>query len=706
MQVFMRTSFIVLCSYCLALVSCSQKPMNKTPDTTVHKHTNALIHESSPYLLQHAHNPVNWYPWGDEALAKARKENKLLLVSVGYAACHWCHVMEHESFEDEEVAAYMNEHFVCIKVDREERPDVDQVYMNAAQLITGRGGWPLNCIAMPDGRPIYAGTYFQKDQWLNVLSQVYNFVTQYPDKAEQQANSLTKGVQTSEMVVLNEQEIDLHEEDLDLIFKNWKKRIDYEEGGHEGAPKFPMPVGFQYLLNYYDHSGNQDALRAVLVTLDKMAAGGIYDQIGGGFARYSTDDIWKAPHFEKMLYDNGQLVSLYASAYQLTKNPRYREIVEETLEFTKRELTSNDGGFYSSLDADSEGEEGKFYVWTMEELKAILGNDAELVSAYYNATEKGNWEHKNNILLCSYNEEKLCKKFEISEEELAKKVAKAKVALMKARDKRIRPGLDDKVLTSWNGLMLKGYVDAYRCLNEEDYLETALTNAQFLLDEMKDEDHRLYRNFKNGKASINGFLDDYAFTASAFIALYQATFDEKWLKEARHLCRYAVEHFYDKQSGMFFYTSNLDPALIARKMEVSDNVIPAANSEMAKNLFVLGQYFYQETYLEMAGKMLNNVKEQTFRGNTYYANWDLLMLWLIQEPYQVAIVGKDYEAKRIELDEHYLPNAFLMGGATEGTLPLLENKLQKGSTTIYVCRNKACKLPTNEVKEALKQLTD
>lgn len=680
--------------------------MNKTPDTTVHKHTNALIHESSPYLLQHAHNPVDWYPWGEEALTKARKENKLLLVSVGYAACHWCHVMEHESFEDEEVAAYMNEHFVCVKVDREERPDVDQVYMNAAQLITGRGGWPLNCIAMPDGRPIYAGTYFQKEQWLNVLSQVYNFVTQYPDKAEQQANSLTKGVQTSEMVVLNEQEIDLHEEDLDLIFKNWKKRIDYEEGGHEGAPKFPMPVGFQYLLNYYDHSGNQDALRAVLVTLDKMAAGGIYDQIGGGFARYSTDDIWKAPHFEKMLYDNGQLVSLYASAYQLTKNPRYREIVEETLEFTKRELTSKDGGFYSSLDADSEGEEGKFYVWTMEELKAILGNDAELVSAYYNATEKGNWEHKNNILLCSYNEEKLCKKFEISEEELAKKVAKAKVALMKARDKRIRPGLDDKVLTSWNGLMLKGYVDAYRCLGDKAYLETALTNAQFLLDEMKDEDHRLYRNFKNGKASINGFLDDYAFTASAFIALYQATFDEKWLKEARHLCRYAVEHFYDKQSGMFFYTSNLDPALIARKMEVSDNVIPAANSEMAKNLFVLGQYFYQETYLEMAGKMLNNVKEQTFRGNTYYANWDLLMLWLIQEPYQVAIVGKDYEAKRIELDEHYLPNAFLMGGATEGTLPLLENKLQKGSTTIYVCRDKACKLPTNEVKEALKQLTD
>ena len=706
MQVLMRTSFIILCSFCLTLVSCSQKPMNKTPDTTVHKHTNALIHESSPYLLQHAHNPVDWYPWGEEALTKARKENKLLLVSVGYAACHWCHVMEHESFEDEEVAAYMNEHFVCIKVDREERPDVDQVYMNAAQLITGRGGWPLNCIAMPDGRPIYAGTYFQKEQWLNVLSQVYNFVTQYPDKAEQQANSLTKGVQTSEMVVLNEQEIDLHEDDLEVIFRNWKKRIDYDEGGHQGAPKFPMPVGFQYLLNYYDHSGNQDAIRAVLVTLDKMAAGGIYDQIGGGFARYSTDDIWKAPHFEKMLYDNGQLVSLYASAYQLTKNPRYREVVEETLEFTKRELTSKEGGFYSSLDADSEGEEGKFYVWKLEELEEALGSKAELIAAYYNATEKGNWEHKNNILLCSDNVEKLCKKFDLSEDELQKEVQKAKNTLMKARSKRVRPGLDDKVLTSWNGLMLKGYVDAYRYLGIEDYLETALTNAQFLLDEMKEQDHRLHRNYKNGKASINGFLDDYAFAASAFIALYQATFDEQWLMEARHLCRYAVEHFYDERSGMFFYTSKLDPALIARKMEVSDNVIPAANSEMAKNLFVLGQYFYQETYVEMARKMLNNVKEQTFKGNTYYANWDLLMLWLIDEPYQVAIVGKDYEAKRKELDQHYLPNAFLMGGATEGTLPLLENKLQKGSTTIYVCRNKACKLPTTDVGEALKQLAD
>lgn len=702
----MKTHLVLGCLYCFVLVSCSQQPMSKTPESTTHAHTNALIHESSPYLLQHAHNPVDWYPWGEEALKLAKKENKLLLVSVGYAACHWCHVMEHESFEDEEVAEYMNAHFVCVKVDREERPDVDQVYMNAAQLVTGRGGWPLNCIALPDGRPLYAGTYFPKEQWLNVLSQVYNFVQQYPDRAEQQAQSLTDGVKSSELIVLNEQQIDLHEEDLELVFKNWKQRIDYEEGGHQGAPKFPMPVGFQYLLSYYDHSGNQDALRAVQVTLDKMASGGIYDQIGGGFARYSVDDIWKVPHFEKMLYDNGQLVSLYAAAYQLSNNPRYKQVVEQSLDFIERELTSKEGGFYSSLDADSEGEEGKFYVWTMEELRSVLGDRAELIAAYYRATEKGNWEHGNNILLRTEDEERICQKFEISAQDLAQEVEKAQKALMKERATRVRPGLDDKVLTSWNGLMLKGYVDAYRALGKEEYLNTALRNAEFLLQHMKEDDHRLNRNYKEGKASINGFLDDYAFTISAFVALYQATFNEKWLMEAQHLCEYAIENFYDGKSGMFFYTSKLDPALIARKMEVSDNVIPAANSEMAKNLFVLGQYFYKEDYTDKARKMLNNVKEQTFRGNTYYANWDALMLWLIHEPFQVAIVGKDYEAKRKELGQQFLPNAFFMGGADEGSLPLLENKLQEGKTMIYVCRDKACKLPTPSVDEALRQLVD
>jgi len=666
--------------------------------------TNRLIKESSPYLLQHAHNPVNWYPWGKEALEKAKEENKLIIVSIGYAACHWCHVMEHESFEDKEVARFMNANFVCIKVDREERPDIDQVYMNAIQLITGNGGWPLNCITLPDGRPVYGGTYFKKENWIDMLTQVSAFVKDNPEKAEQQAKSLTEGVRSEQLFNLSSEKSEFTITDLHEVFAIWKRNIDYKYGGTNGAPKFPMPTGYQFLLHYHFLTKDEDALKAVTTTLHKMADGGIYDQIGGGFARYSTDIYWKAPHFEKMLYDNAQLISLYSTAYQQTKDPYYKIVVEETIEFIQRELTSAEGAFYSSLDADSENEEGKFYVWTKNELQKILGEKADIIIEYYNVTEEGNWENGTNILLKSDNDKKIAEKYEITEQELGLRITQAKKILLKDREKRIRPGLDDKILTSWNALMLKAYVDAYRVFDDEKYLEAAIKNADFINLKIKSADGSLFRNYKNGKASINAFLDDYAFTIESFILLYQATFNEKWLFEALELVQYSIAHFYNKTSGMFYYTSNLDPALIARKMEISDNVIPASNSSMAKNLFVLGKYFSNDEYIRMSKKMLKMVGQNTVKNGAYFANWNILMAWFINDPFEVAIVGKDYEAKRKEFDKHYLPNVFLSGGVKEGNLPLLENKLVKGQTTIYVCKNKTCKLPLIETSIALKQI--
>ena len=666
--------------------------------------TNHLIGETSPYLLQHAHNPVNWYPWGKEALDTARKEDKLIIVSIGYAACHWCHVMEHESFEDEDVATYMNDHFVAVKVDREERPDLDQVYMNAVQLLTGRGGWPLNCIALPDGRPVYGGTYFPKAQWIEMLTQVLTFVKQRPDKAQQQAEALTQGVQASEMVYRNTEEAEFTIDGLDRIFAAWKGDMDYANGGHRGAPKFPLPVGYQFLLNYHYLTRDADALKAVTTTLDKMAGGGIYDQIGGGFARYSTDEYWKVPHFEKMLYDNAQLVSLYSVAYQQTKDPRYKLIAGETLDFIRREMTSEEGGFYSSFDADSEGEEGKFYVWTRGELQRALGGKADAIIDYYSVTENGNWEGGQNILFTSARDKEIADRYKITESELAQRVQEAKKVLLSERAGRIRPGLDDKILTSWNALMLKGYVDAYRVFDNKEYLGIALRNADFIIAKIKSSDGGLNRNYKNGTASINAFLDDYAFTGSAFISLYQATFDERWLQEARQLTTHAIAHFYDEESGMFYYTSDIDPALIARKMEVTDNVIPSSNSEMAKNLFVLGQYFYDDEYIRKSEKMLINVGQNALKGGAYYANWDILMAWFASQPYEVAIAGKEFEAKRKEFDRHYLPNVILSGGESEGTVPLLQNKLIEGQTTIYVCQGRVCNYPVTGVKEALEQL--
>ena len=703
---------IIFSSLILSIFSCSGtnskdanlKNINQTiMDTTTHKYTNNLINETSPYLLQHAHNPVDWYAWSDEALEKAKSENKILLISVGYSACHWCHVMEHESFEDEEVAKLMNENFICIKVDREERPDIDQIYMNAVQLMTGRGGWPLNCFALPTGEPFYGGTYFQKDQWMQLLNNVANEYKTSPEKVIEYANKLTEGIKTSEMLPMVIDDSPFSMEVLDAGVARIKKQFDYIEGGGDHSPKFPMPNNYEFLLQYYYHTKDKEILDIVELTLDKMAFGGIYDQIGGGFSRYSTDKYWKAPHFEKMLYDNGQLVSLYSQAYQLTKKPLYKHIVYQTLEYTEREMTAKNGAFYSALDADSEGEEGKFYVWNKEELQEILKNEFEFTKEYYNVNSTGKWEG-HYILLRKKDNAKIAKQFNLTIEEVEKKIDKINSTLLKVRAKRIRPGLDDKTLTSWNALMLKGYVDAYNSFGEEKFLKAAIKNANFIVATQIRKDGGLNHNYKNGTSNLDGYLEDYSFTIEAFIALYQSTFDEKWLIHAKQLTGYAIEHFYDTETGFFFFTSNNAKGLIARKMELTDNVIPASNSSMAKALFFLGEIYYNEDYTNKSKQMLKNIESQVSQYISGYSNWGILMLNNVKPFYEIAISGKKAHTKIQELNSSYFPNKLIIGSINESKLPLLDMKQVNGKTMIYVCYNKACQKPVETVNEALEQI--
>ncbi len=666
-------------------------------------YTNELINESSPYLLQHAHNPVNWFPWGEKALNKAKKEDKLLIISVGYAACHWCHVMEHESFEDTAVAELMNDAFIAVKVDREERPDIDDIYMKACQLTNPRScGWPLNAIALPDGRPIFVGTYYPKEEWVTVLNKISQLYEKNPDKADEFAGQLTKGIQSLNLVNTPNHEEAVPKSTLTGMVHSIIAQTDLNRGGQKEAPKFPMPSLYQFLMKYAHINDNEKAWEAVEVTLDEMGKGGIYDHLGGGFARYSTDELWKVPHFEKMLYDNAQLVGLYAHAYQKTGNRQYEEIVRETLAFIHRELTAPEGGFYSSLDADSEGEEGKFYVWEKKEIENILGDRAKLFAEVYEITADGNWEEGKNILYRKKSVEELAAANQLTEEAFLKDIEESKNLLFQERSKRIRPGLDDKIITSWNGLMIQAYTIAYRVFGDQTYLDRAMAQARFVLTHQMDQEHRLYRIHKKGKSSINGFLDDYALMTEALIELYQATLDEYWLLEAKELMTYALEHFFDPPTNTFFYTSDEDPPLISRQKELGDNVIPGSNSSMCKVLYLLGTYFYEEEWINISRSMLSAVAENMLQQPSYHSNWASTALYLAYSPYEVAIIGEDYGQLRSSLDQHYLPEAIFLGGDTEGDLPLLENKLVKGQTTIYVCQEKICKLPVTKVEEAIK----
>ena len=679
------------------IISCN----GQNPQMKNHPHTNALVDETSPYLLQHAHNPVNWYPWNEETLAKAKSEGKLLIISIGYSACHWCHVMEGESFEDEEVAQIMNDRFINIKVDREERPDIDQVYMNAVQLMQQTGGWPLNCIALPDGRPVWGGTYFPKGQWMEQIQQVANFYEEKPQEMLEYAEKLAKGIQLSELVTYNSEEASFSWKELEGMLKVWNSQFDNKEGGPNRAPKFPIPNNYQFLMRYAQLKKDDKLSEYVQLTLDKMAYGGIYDQVGGGFARYSTDKLWKVPHFEKMLYDNAQLVSLYSEAFLAYGKPLYQQTVEQTLDFIERELSDTSGAFYSALDADSEGVEGKFYIWKKEELKALIGEDYTLFSNYYNVNSKGFWEYGNYILLRDKSDQEFCQKEKIDLSTLEEKVSSWNTILLQEREKRVRPGLDDKSLTSWNALMCKGYTDAYMAFGNTDYLNKAIKNANFILNQQLQKDGSLWHSYKNGQSTINGFLEDYAFSIEAFMRLYEATFDAQWLDYSEALVSYCKRHFYDAESSMFYFTSSQDAPLVARKMEINDNVTPASSSTMANNLFVLGQLLGNEDYIHMAKVQLNNIKAQLPSYPSGYSNWSNLMLKTIAPFYEVAIVGKDATSTALELYQNYQPNSLLLGSTDESDLPLLKNKMVKGQTTIYVCQYKSCQLPTTDIKQAI-----
>ena len=668
--------------------------------------SNKLINESSPYLLQHAHNPVHWYPWGEEALKKAKEEDKPIIVSIGYSACHWCHVMERECFEKEELAALMNDHYINIKVDREERPDIDQIYMDAVQAMGLGGGWPLNVFLTPDAKPFYGGTYFPPANWANLLSQINKAFKEHRQEVENSAEGFKDALSRSEVAKYNlvETSKEFKKEELDKLFSIMKPSFDLKMGGMNRAPKFPMPSIYAFLLRYYSVSGNEEALRHVSLTLTKMAYGGIYDQAGGGFARYSTDTEWFAPHFEKMLYDNGQLLSLYVEAYQITKEEKYKTIVYETVDWIEREMTNPEGGFYSALDADSEGVEGKFYVWSKEELHSLLGDDLELFCDYYSIKADGNWEHDYNILFKNLSDEAFVNKHKIEISLFKDKVKNWKKIILAEREKRIHPGLDDKILASWNGLMLKGLSDAYRVFDENKFLNLALSSASFLKTKMK-KGEKLFHNYKNGKASIDGYLEDYAFAMEGYISLYEATFDEQWISEAINLANYTIEHFYDETEGLFFFTDNNSEKLITRKKEVFDNVIPASNSAMARNMYKLGLLLYKDDWTDLAKSMLSRTKKIIQTDPAYLSNWACLYADLTSPTAEIAIMGTSCLEKRKEFDKQYLPNKILSGALHSSSLPILENKESKeGKTMIYVCFDKSCKVPVESVSEAIKIL--
>jgi len=664
-------------------------------------HTNRLIHESSPYLQEHAHNPVDWHPWGEEALAKAQRENKPLLISIGYAACHWCHVMEHESFSNEEIASVMNNHFVCIKVDREERPDIDKIYMDAVQLITQRGGWPLNAFALPDGKPFYGGTYFQPNQWVHLLKQIVLLFDTRREEVLKQATNLTQHIQANDTMLIDDptaittfKEI-YHNE----IFSNWLSIIDLEKGGFHGAPKFVLPVAWEFLMQYHAITKNRVALQAVEKTLTAIANGGINDLLGGGFARYSVDDSWHVPHFEKMLYDNAQLMTLYAQALQLTHNVNYKEVISQIDTFINQELTSPEGLFYSSINADSEGVEGKFYVWTFNEiLQAVEPHLISTITTYYNITPQGNWEDGLNVLKCDIDTQTLASQLKMTTIEVDKQIATARRQMLDYRAKRIRPTTDTKRLTSWNALMIKGYTDAFMATGNNIYLERAETAASFIDKYLIAADGSVMHNFNLDKVSIDGFLEDYAFTARAFVALYQVTLNSHWLHRAHEITTYVSEYFKNNNSPMFYFTYSKSQDLIARKTEITDNVTPSSNSVMAEVLLLLGTYFDNSQWTQQAENMVALVASQAIKNGPYYGNWNRVMGLISHGLTQIVVIGPQAVETIQTIQREYHPTALFAGG-NDASIPLLPNK-QSSSTKIYVCKGQTCYAPVTSIEDA------
>lgn len=673
------------------------------------KYTNRLIDENSLYLRQHAHNPVDWYPWGEEAMEKARSEGKMLLISIGYASCHWCHVMEEETFSDTSVARFMNENFVCVKVDREERPDVDNIYMTACQHASNSPcGWPLNAFATHDGKPVWAGTYFPKKEWTGILEYFADLYRNDPQKVFQYANELTQAVSDLSFALKKGEEHILHPDTLAVGVARFMAVADTELGGRKGAPKFPMPNSYSYLLAHQFLSPDSILLRQVHTTLDQISRGGIYDHLGGGFARYSVDIFWKVPHFEKMLYDNAQLISLLSQAYRLSPKKEYAQTIRHTLGFISREMTSKEGGFFSSIDADSEGEEGTFYVWTADEVRKGLNDErlADLVTDYYQLTAAGNWEAGKNVFFAKNTVAAYAAEKGLDEEQLAKDLEKARKKLFDIRAKRPHPRLDEKIITSWNALMLEAYIEAWWALGEEKYLQQAIRCAGLISGKLTAKDGTLFRTYSNGKASIPAFLDDYALAAQANISLYEATFDPKWLDQAHNLMNQADKLFWDVEKGIYYYSADDHKGLVTRRAEVQDNVMPASNSVMARNGFRMARFFPEEGFEERARAMLDQVWQDVSGSGdlTYYSNWSRLYLDFLNPPFEIAIVGPQVAAKRDSMQRTYLPNAVWMGSEQESDLDLLKGKYREGKTLIFVCRNRVCQLPVEHTTQALLQM--
>lgn len=671
---------------------------------------NRLIYSTSPYLLQHAHNPVDWQPWDSISLSKAKQEQKPILLSVGYSACHWCHVMEKNCFEDAEIARLMNNNFVCIKLDREERPDIDQIYMDALHLMGKRGGWPMNIFLTPDLLPFFGGTYFPPEQWTQVLTQLANaWKTRREETIEigtdikngLQRSDLSRFLENSQPITLDETENKLHE-----LIGGFKETFDPLFGGFGHAPKFPMPCVLDFLLFYHHLFENEEVLKMVSTTLEKMAFGGIHDQLAGGFSRYSVDEEWKVPHFEKMLYDNAQLLSSFSHAYGATLDILYRDVSLGIIKFISTEMTNPEGGFYSALDADSEGEEGRFYTWTKGEIMDILGVDGQEFCDFYQVTEDGNFENGRNVLWRTQSQEEFTSMYSNrSHAEMHQYIVQCRRRLLEVRNHRSRPGLDDKVITSWNALMTKGLIDAHRIFDQPEILKMAYDNASFIKDNLMHSNGHLWHTWKEGKAHIDGFLDDYAFTIDAFISLYEVTFHEQWLVDARQLADYAISNFYDVGEGLFFYTHIDAEGLITRKKEIMDNVIPSSNSAMALSLHRLGTLFFEDKYNTIVDRMVEAAEPLILSEGRFMANW--LQVWMMKKypSVEIAFVGKNALRYRKEIDKIFFPNKVMCGTTTSSQLPLLANREKPESGThIFVCQNGTCKLPVDHVSAALRLL--
>jgi len=674
---------------------------------------NKLIHETSPYLLQHAHNPVDWHPWGDEALNLAKSGDKPILVSIGYSACHWCHVMERESFENETTAALMNECFINIKIDREERPDLDHIYMDAVQNMTGSGGWPLNVFLTPEGKPFYGGTYFppkrayNRASWQEVLKAVYDAYKNKKDEVLAQAENLTSHLANANNFGITKQGANEYgslfsRESLASVADNLLKQADTVWGGFGAAPKFPQTFSIQFLLRHHYFTGNQAAADQALLSIDKMTQGGIYDQLGGGFARYSTDGEWLAPHFEKMLYDNALLLSVISEAYQLTGQQRYKETINQTIGFIESEMRSSPNGFYSALDADSEGVEGKYYVWSKNEVDEILGTDSELFCTVYGITERGNWEHNNILWLQRQLEEKI-KTLDISEITATEILKACREKLFVARGKRARPGLDDKILTGWNALMISACCKAYAATGYKRYLGLAEDCMFFLEDKCRHEGWK--HTYKNGMAKFPAFLDDCAYIIQAYLNLQTVTGNSGYLEKAKQLTEHVLNTFSDEDGLYFYFTPVNQPHLVVRKKEMYDGATPSGNAVMAENLFYLSVIFNLPAWHERAQAMVACLGQAIVKYPASFGCWASTLQNITEGLNEIAIVGSGFAELVAEVNKKYIPNKVMQSSAVDNDeYPLLKGKTGSGEhALIYFCKNYACRQPVASVEE-LEQL--